>query len=715
MTTQRQLAGNLPAESTELIGRRAELAQVRRRLGESRLVTLTGVGGVGKTRLALRAAHEAQPSFRDGTWWVDLSALRRGEFLAHVVAEALPLADQTAKPMIDVLAGYLADRELLLVLDTCEHLVDECAPTIEALLAAAPGLRILATSRRLLGIRPEHLLTVAPLPVGDRDGGGRGGEEAAAVALLTARAAEAVPGFAVTDADRPGLVRLCRRLDGLPLAIELAAARLRDLSPAELTARLDDRFAVLGTTEEVVDEAEPPWHQALRTAIGWSHELCSPAERLLWARLSVFAGGFDAEAARRVCADARLPEDTVEGLLTGLADTSLLVSAPGGGPGPRFRMLDTIREFGAFWLRKLGEERTLRHRHRDHYRALAHRADTAWMGPEQVAWYERVVAEYANFRAALDLCLAEEDGHTAMDMGGALWFLWVACGFAREGRHYLERALALSPAPGPVLTKGLWACGATAVIQGDAEAGPRLAADMRTAAVQEADGTAPVDETVAVAVLQLEGTSLMASGQLARAAEILDAVPRSPSVDGRYAAAWSMARSVRAFVHVHLGQSAQAAAVAGQVRAECARRDETWSRAWADYMCALAAMGLGRAEEAAALARTVVDGKRRLNDRSGMAMAIDLLASAAIASGQAEHAARLLGTAEQLWHPLGAPQSNVPELVAARAACEKQARGLIGDDAYTTAFRTGYDTAPDDAIAYALTPPTAAAPDGPAS
>ncbi len=284
MARRRQGAGNLPAETTELVGRRAELAQIRRLLGGARLVTPTGVGGVGKTRLALRTAYEAQPSFRDGVWWVELSALRQGELLAHTVAEALPLTDQTIRPMIDVLVDYLADRELLLVLDTCEHLTDACAMAAEALLRAAPGLRVLATSRRLLGVVGEEVFTVEPLPVPTTEAMGAVGAAGAdpvdavdgvdAVALLAARAAEAVPGFAVTDVNRRDVVALCRRLEGLPLALELAAARLREQSVAQLARRLEDRFAVLGETNELVDGAEPPWHQALRTAIGWSHQLC---------------------------------------------------------------------------------------------------------------------------------------------------------------------------------------------------------------------------------------------------------------------------------------------------------------------------------------------------------------------------------------------------------------------------------------------------------
>ncbi|WP_051871562.1 ATP-binding protein [Streptomyces sclerotialus] len=688
--------GNLPVQRGRLIGRRPELAQVARLLRRSRLVTVTGVGGVGKTRLAQHAAAEVQPHFADGAWWVELSPVSQGPGLPYAIAEALPLTDQTTRPMLEVVAEYLACREALLVWDTCEHLVADCREAAATLLTVAPRLRILVTSRRPLGLPAEDTITLDPLPVPEADDAAA--EDNDAVQLLAERAAAAVPGFTVTPANRSELVALCRRLEGLPLAIELAAARLREMPPAELNRRLDDRYAVLGETEQAVHDAYPPWHQALRTAIGWSHQQCTPAERLAWARLSVFAGTFDTDSACRVLADEHLSAQDVPRLLAALVQDSILEWTPTGA-GERYRMLDTLREFGAFWLRGLGEERAVRRRHRDHYLALAHAADAAWVGPEQVAWYDRTVADHANLRTALDFCLAEEDGHSALELGGALWFFWSACGFVREGRHYLDQALDLGPAPGPARAKTLWACGLAAIAQGDAEASLRLAGLFRETVAGESDGTAQV------AAAYLEGASLTISGHQTQAAEALDAVPHAPPRRGRYDMAWFVARATRAFVHVHLGQFADALAVAEDVCTQCVRREETWARAWGDYTRALAALGLGRTEEAAAHARAALDGKRPFHDSLGIAMTIDLLASTAVASGCAERAARLLGIAERIWHTIGTPQMGSPELVAARSACEAQARRLIGDDAYRTAFRSGYATAPAAGIAYALSVP----------
>ncbi|MER7397623.1 AAA family ATPase [Streptomyces sp. NPDC000151] len=685
--------GNLPVRTTRLIGREAELAEVRELCERSRLVTLTGVGGVGKTRLALAATVELQPHFPDGAWLVELSPLTSAALLPHTIAEALPLVDRTTRPMIDVLADYLADRRLLLVLDTCEHLTDAVALTVQVLLRAAPQLRILATSRRVLDVPGEEVLTVEPLPV--PDSADIQADSADAVTLLAERAAEAVPGFTVTDANRADVLGLCQRLDGLPLALELAAARLRELPVRELTARLEDRFAVLGDTDDTTSRADPPWHRALRTAIGWSHQLCSPAERLLWARLSVFAGTFDAETARTVCADEHLPGEQVPDLLDALTEKSILAWQPTGG-GERYRMLDTIREYGADWLRALDEENALRNRHRYHYVRLARAGDAAWLGPDQLAWYDCLSSEHDNLRAALDFCLAEPADHSALDLAGSLWFFWFACGHAREGRHYLERALELCREPGPRRAKALWAGGLTAVAQGDADALARLVKEFRES-VEEAD-----DPTAPFAVAYLDCVRLVLQGDARRAVEVFRAAPDSPGGEGGYEAAWLIHRVGWAFTHTQLGEYEAAAALADAVCTQCGARGERWTHAWGDHVRAVAALGLGRWDEAVAHARAAVEGKAQLHDSLGIAMGIDVLASAAAATGRGDHAARLLGIAQQVWLTLGRPQLGMPGLVAAREATERRVRHAIGDTAYEKEFATGLETHTDNGIAYAL-------------
>ncbi|GLW96345.1 hypothetical protein [Microtetraspora sp. NBRC 16547] len=333
--------GNLPAETSTFLGRDADLAEVERLLRQESLVTLTGVAGVGKTRLALKAAGR----LHGGAWLAELSGERNGALLAHTIGAAIGLREQAARPQGDVLAEHLADRRMLLILDTCEHLIGPCRALVGQILRAAPGVRVLATSREPLGLPGERVHAVRPLPVTE--------EDCDAVRLFRERALAVRPGFECSDA----VVRLCRRLDGVPLALELAARRLRALTAGELLDRIDDRFSLLaggGRTGR---------HRTLRTAVGWSHELCTPEERLLWARLSVFGGTFDAEAAADVCADDRLAG--VPYLLARLADKSVVIRN-----GQRFRMLGMMRDYGREWLHEIGEDRVLAHRHREHSLAL---------------------------------------------------------------------------------------------------------------------------------------------------------------------------------------------------------------------------------------------------------------------------------------------------------------------------------------------------------
>src|SRR5918992_4661072 len=301
--------GNLPAELTSFVGRDRELELLTRGLSTSRLVTLVGPGGVGKTRLALRAAHRLRRAFPDGTWVVDLAALRDPRLLAQHVAAALDLRDESGRWLVATLSDYLSRRPLLLLSDNCEHLIDACAALARSLLLAGSELRILATSREPLGITGESLIQVPPL---DADGHG--------LRLFTDRAWAVRPDFQLTDVSRPMAVELCRRLDGIPLAIELAAARMRGLALEDVVQRLDDRFTLLSTG----DRSGPARHQTLQAVLDWSHDLLTPDQRVLWRRLAVFAGGFDAVAAQAICPDpVALPPDRIVGALTGLTERSI--------------------------------------------------------------------------------------------------------------------------------------------------------------------------------------------------------------------------------------------------------------------------------------------------------------------------------------------------------------------------------------------------------
>jgi predicted ATPase len=695
MTAGGRQAGNLPEETTSMVGRAHELARVRTLCAESRLVTLTGCGGVGKTRLAVRAAADLRSRFTDGAWLVELSPLDQGPLLAHTIAEALPLADQTNRPMVDVLADYLADRDLLLVLDTCEHLVDACALLIEALLAVAPGLHILTTSRRPLGLLAEQVVTVEPLPVPDETGDG----PQDAVALLADRAARVVPGFAVTADNRADVLRVCRRLEGLPLAIELAAARLHDLPLEKLAERLEDRFALLGdlgAAEDAGQYADPPRHRALLTAVGWSHELCTKAQRLAWARLSVFAGTFDAETARQICADGRLPADQLPALLDALVDASILTWLPTGG-GERYRMLDTIREYGMSWLRDLGEHAELRRRHRDRYLDLARRGDAAWLGPDQYAWYDRIAAEHDNLRAALEFSLTEADGHTALELAGALWFVWDGCGFPKEGQHYLDRALALATDPSPARTKALMALSLITLTQGDAEAGAALAEEY----MREGDrhGAAHVVEIGLALTMSAEVIRGDLRGAMALSRSLLDRTSEDvPTL------AYFLIRIVAGLTYILAGRCEEAVAVLEQMRRSCDRHGERWMRSYGDVFRAQAELALGYPRAAQVYARAALEVKHRMNDRTGIAIALDTLAPATLAVGHSRHAAYLLGLAQQVWDTIGRPQAGVPGLVAVRQACEKQTRAAVGEGAYQTAYQTGYLADLATGIAHAVDP-----------
>ncbi|MGW3105152.1 ATP-binding protein [Streptomyces sp. NPDC001100] len=720
--------GNLPPETHSFVGRGAELGRLRAALdpggGPARPVTVVGVGGVGKTRLALRAAAQVRDAYPDGVWLTELSPLRTSGLVDLAVMESLRLADQSTRPVIDVITEWAHGRRLLLILDSCEHVLADCARFTAALRSRLPGLRILLTSRERLALPGEEVLHLEPLPVDGRPGVDE--DAGAAVALFAQRAAAA--GRPLRDDDpgaRATAVAVCRRLDGIPLALELAAARLTDLTLDQLHTRLGERLPTLpplpdpsappGTPApssplDLLVSApgeRPPRHQTLRTAIGWSHELCAPLERLLWARLSVFSGGFSLGAVRQVCAGGPLPPERIAGLLDRLVAQSIVLPDP--VISARYRMLDTVREYGADWLHALGEERAVRRRHRDHYARLAREGCAEWNTGRQVAWCERVLTEHANLRTAVDCALADPDGATdggpsaerdrawsaAVEMAGHVGFLWRHCGYLREAQHCLDQALAVESPPGPGRTLALWARGAVALLQGDQEAAANWA-------VRCADAAREQDSPVAqVAAAYLRGGHLALTGRQAEAITVLDAAPQLPVQDDGFGAAQLQVRLALSLAHVLRGEFERGREVADEVRTASRKQGEFWCGAFADYMIAQADLAHGDIPAAVLGARTSIAGHALLHNTVGAAMSLDLLAAAVIRTGDAHRAARLLGIGTRLWELTGRAQMDSPDLIATRRTCELRVREHLGDAAYTNGYRAGLAMTYDEGIAYA--------------
>ena len=684
--------GNLPAEMSSFVDRRSERIEIKRLLSSSRLVTVTGAGGVGKTRTTLRVAAEVRKSFTGGAWLVELGALPDGKLLPEVVAEGLGLRDQSSRPSETVLAEYLARQRLLLVLDGCEHLVESCAALVHTLLRAASGLRVLVTSRQALGVDGEHLFPLSPLPVPPEGRWTDGVEPYPGVELFLERAQAVEWRFTLSEENHAAVGRLCRRLDGIPLAIELAAVRMRALSVQEIVSRLDDRFQLLtGGTR-----GRPARHETLRTAIDWSYQLCSPGERRLWALTSVFPGDFDLTAVREVCADDELPAGEVLDLVSGLVDKSILLHEDHPLEA-RYRLLDTLRDYGRWRLRQWYSELMLRRRHRDHYLQLARRCAAEWCGPDQVAWYRWIVAEQANLWAALEFCLSDpKEIQQGLELAAALTPLSIACGAVREGRHYFDRVLGLDPDPGPALTRALVMCAWLAMVQGDLDAAETRLEECRPHVDERQDtATAGWIAFVAAGVALFRGDPAAAVTLGRRSAEL-------HAHGGDPALGLVEALMIQSLAHTLANELDQAVTCSEQLRELCERYGERWMRSYAEYFRAMVELGRGELDAAVAHARDAFPVKRQLRDGLGIALLLDLLAVADVARGGAERAARLLGSAGRLWSIISTPQLGSPELAAARQQCERQARERLGDSAYEAALQAGAELDLDSATAYAL-------------
>ena len=454
--------GTLPVALSSLIGRHREIEALTKLLATARMVTIVGSGGAGKTRLALAAAARAGGRFPDGVWWADLTALSEAELLPAVVASALEVPQSPGEDLMPVIARHIRESVTLLVLDGCEHLVEDVAKLAERLLRASPGIKVLATSREVIGVSGEQVFRVSGLDLPDLNGEPHASE---AVQLFAERAGQTVAGLSLDPAELDSVARLCRRLDGMPLAIELAAARVGTLSIDEIAARLDDNPDLLRHPSRTA----PARHQTLQATLEWSYQLLSPQEQLMYHRLSAFQGTFSLLAAEAVGGGGEIERNDVVWLLGSLVDKSLVQVADRGAEH-RYRLLETVRQHGEAKLASSGELPGVFQAHTRFYLALAEQAEAGLAGSDQAHWLDRLELEHDNLRAVLQRTLLGEpvEPEVGGSLAGLLWPFWSRRGHYPEARRWLDLAAQLTGEMSPpVRAAALTGAGVLAFLQCD--------------------------------------------------------------------------------------------------------------------------------------------------------------------------------------------------------------------------------------------------------
>jgi len=437
-----RVPNNLPVSLTSFVGRRDEMEEIARLLDHTRLVTLTGAGGCGKSRLSVQVARNVLEAYPDGAWIAELAPLSDPSLVAQRVAAAAGVREEPGRAIADTLRDALRERAALILLDNCEHVTAACRALASELLEAAPRLRVLATSREPLGIAGEAVWRVPPLHVPDLRGPGpltrRDLGRYESVRLFAERAAAVSPAFSLTDQNAEAVAQICARLDGIPLAIELAAARVKVLPPAQILARLEDRFRLLTSGSPTALQHQ----QTLRATVEWSYEMLTDKERALFDRLSVFAGGASLEAVETVCSGEGLDEADILDLVSHLSDKSLVLPEEGVEGAARYRLLETLREYGKERLERDGDAASCRERHARFYLTLAERAEPELNGEHQSSWLARLEQEHDNFRQSAEWAIRSGRMEEALRLAGSLWRFWRIHGHFGEGRRRLEAALA---------------------------------------------------------------------------------------------------------------------------------------------------------------------------------------------------------------------------------------------------------------------------------
>ena len=693
----RAIAHNLPTQLTSFIGREREIAEIKRLLGTTRLLTLTGSGGCGKTRLALQVAANLLEQHPDGVRLVELAPLADPALVPNSVAAALDIPEQPNRPLTETLANYLRTKNVLLLIDGCEHLHAACQSLTEHLLRASATVRILATSRETLGVEGELTYRVPSLALPDVRHVPPAPQlaEYDAIRLFTERAALAQPGFTLTERNAPGIMQICRRLDGMPLAIEFAAALVMVLSVEQIAARLDDRFRLLtaGTRKTL------PRQQTLRATLDWSYDLLSETERALLRRLSVFSGGWTLEAAEAICVRDGIESSDILGLLSRLVEKSLVVAETHNGAA-RYYLLETVRQYAQ---EKLAEERAadrLRTAHRDWYLAMAEQSALELRGPREDFWLERLEAEHDNLRAALEWSRTEKDGAEAgLRLVGALHFFWWHRDYANEGMRWTEGALARSnEAPPSALPRALAAATHFAWRRADYGLATTLG-EKGLALCRELEDK----ESTGELLLHL-GTiaTIQQQADYQRATALLDeCINVAQQLESRWLYGHTLTRL--GTMARHQGNDERTAAFHTQGLAVIRALGNKFATTVALNRYARdVALPQRHYDEALTVFRESLHLSREVRSRWRSEECLAGLAQVASARGQYERAARLFGAAEAQREIVG--QLYEPRDQASHDQWVAPARAALGDTTFTAAWAKGRAMTLEQAVEYALAP-----------
>jgi len=667
-----QLPLRLPAELTTFIGRERELAELVTLISETRLLTITGAAGLGKTRLALRVAAQIATEWPDGVFLVELADALEPAGVVSAVAESIGIREETGTPLAETLISHLRGSKVLLVLDSCEHVLDSGATLAEKLLKHCPKLSLLATSRERLHVEGEITWRTPPL------------DEVEAVQLLIARARLVVHHFKLAAGDVRVAAEICRRLDCIPLAIELAAARVEMMSLVELLERLKTSFQLLS-------DGHPGAHrqQTLEAAIEWSYKLLDDADRFVFRRLSTFAGGFDLDAASAVCAELVADRGRTFEALTRLVDKSLLIPEPRAEGPTRYRVLETLRQYAAQKLEENGEVAKAREAHAHHFLVLAERAQVNAQGPEQPRWLQRLEEEHANLRLALAWS-REFDRESWRRLAVALAWFWVTRGYLAEGRDWLRDAIEGSPAPPEVEATGLLWLARLVYWQGDYDTARQLAE--RSLAIS----TKVADEVNQGWALNLLGSISMSDGRPEEGRIWLQkSLDCAPDMNVRIEALMTLGE-----LDLQHGDVITSRALFEQALGLARAADQRWRASAAVLFLALIAFFEGDHVSARSLLLEALAMFQAIGNRYAQAASLDVFSALALADNDPERALRLCGAAAALRAairaPLAARWQEVLENVVLKPALE--ASGSAG----TMAWDEGASLSLESAIAYAL-------------